>query len=235
MLIRALVVLLLVLNLGVALWWASRAPVPIAEPAIEADVARLQLVTETRSDQAVASAAGGPVKALQVEPSQCISFGPFVDAAAGEQAQVRLQSQLLGAKVRRVFTGTPNKWQVLLPPLPSKDEAQLAAERLLEAGFKDYYVVRDGAQTNAISLGLFGGESSARQHAANLVAAGFGARVTPLGAGPPEYWLDAAAGAEFDPASAQALIAATRAEPIDCADFGPDHPASLPTEDQTTP
>ena len=49
MLIRALVVLLLVLNLGVALWWALRPPVSAQVTASEpaAGVATLQLVSET--------------------------------------------------------------------------------------------------------------------------------------------------------------------------------------------
>ena len=50
MLIRALIVLLVVLNLGAAAWWLTRpAPTPPAEPPLPAGVARLQLVNEAPS------------------------------------------------------------------------------------------------------------------------------------------------------------------------------------------
>ncbi|MGY1425820.1 hypothetical protein [Lysobacter sp. A289] len=236
MLIRALVVLLVVLNLGVALWWALRVPAPADAPAIADGVARLQLVTETRADPAIVPAASStPAEQVQAEPSQCFRFGPFADAAAARQAQLRLQPQLLRASIRSLSAGTPRSWQVLLPPLPSRDEAQDTAKRVLAAGFKDYYVIGDGGQANAISLGLFGGESSARQHAASLAAAGFPARVIPIGAGPAEHWLDAGAGEEFDPADAQASINGSRAKPIDCEVFDADLPAVSSATDQPTP
>ena len=47
MLIRALIVLLVVLNLGAAAWWLTRPmPEPVAPADLPAGVARLQLVDE---------------------------------------------------------------------------------------------------------------------------------------------------------------------------------------------
>ncbi|MGY0618296.1 hypothetical protein [Lysobacter sp. A378] len=236
MLIRALAVLLVVLNLGVALWWALRVPAPADAPVIAAGVARLQLVTGTRADPAIVQVpSSASAQQVPAEPSQCVRFGPFADAGAARQAQFRLQPQLLRARTRSLSAGTPRSWQVLLPPLPSRDEAQDTAKRVLAAGFKDYYVIGDGGQANAISLGLFGGESSARQHAARVVAAGFAARVIPIGAGPAEHWLDAGAGEAFDPVDAQAVIDAPRVEPIDCEVFDADLPAVSSATDQPTP
>src|SRR5690606_447406 len=87
MLIRALIVLLLVLNVGVALWWALREPAPEPSPAASPTVARLQLAEE--------SIAPGGARAVPppapVVVTQCHSFGPFVDQATLEKAQARLQ------------------------------------------------------------------------------------------------------------------------------------------------
>ena len=77
MLARALVVLLLVLNLGVAAWWTLRAP-PAAAPDFvpPADVARLQLVSETKTAAnapaprvAPTTPPAGTTRLIQMNPS----------------------------------------------------------------------------------------------------------------------------------------------------------------------
>lgn len=216
MLIRGLIVLLLVLNLGVALWWALHAPpsnAPSSEPM--AGVASLQLVSEVQEDADIAQVA--PAMSAVVE--QCVGVGPFADAASAEAARARLAPQVIHAVLHRRHTGTPRSWRVFLPPFANGGEVDAMARRILAAGFKDYYVIRDGEDANSLALGLFRGESSARERAEALVAAGFPAQVEPVGAGPAEYWLEVAADAGFDPASAQTLVAATRTEPVDCHRF----------------
>lgn len=223
MLIRALIVLLLVLNLGVALWWVSRPPpassAAAAEPA--AGVARLQLLSEVDPDTATPS----PV-VVETVISHCASFGPFADAAQATQAQSKLRSRVVQLRPRREYAGTARSWKVFLPPFTSIDEAEAAAARVAAAGFKDYFVVRDGDDTRSVALGLYRSEATARDRVATLAAAGFKAQLEPLGAGPAEHWLDVAAGAGFDPAGAQARLGAERVETIDCARFTPAGAAS---------
>lgn len=215
MLIRALIVLLLVLNLGVALWWISRppsSPEPPVEPA--PGVARLQLVSEAGPAQATPPTAGA-----EAVISQCVSFGPFADPARATQARSELQSPGVQLQLRREYAGTVSSWKVFLPPFASMDEAEAAAERIAAAGFKDYFLVRDGDDARSVALGLYRSEAAAREHATKLVAAGFRAELAPHGAGPATHWLDVGAG--LDPADAQSRIGAERVEPIDCARFAP--------------
>lgn len=218
MLIRALIVLLLVLNLGVALWWISRpSPTP---PAVQTDstpgVARLQLLSETAAAPPQAAAAtAAPVV------SQCLAFGPFDDASAAAQAQSRLRAQVVQLQPRREYAGTARSWKVLLPPAASMDAAEAAAQRVADAGFKDYFLVRDGDDARAVALGLYRSETTARERVATLATAGFEAVLEPVGAGPAEHWLDVGAPAGFDPAAAQALVAAAQVEPIDCGRLSP--------------
>ncbi|HEU4774522.1 MAG TPA: SPOR domain-containing protein [Lysobacter sp.] len=216
MLIRGLIVLLLVLNLGVALWWALHAP-PSTAPSTGpvAGVASLQLVSEVQGDADIAQVA--PAASAVVE--QCVGFGPFADAAGAEAARARLDPQVIHAVVHRRHTGSPRNWRVFLPPLANAAEVDVVARRILAAGFKDYYVIRDGKDANALALGLFRSEDSARARAQALVAAGFAAQVEPVGAGPAGHWLEVAADAGFDRAGAQALVAAARTEPVDCRRF----------------
>lgn len=218
MLIRALIVLLLVLNLGVALWWISRpSPTP---PAARADpapgVARLQLLSETgAASPQVASATAAPVV------SQCLTFGPFDNASEAAQAQSRLRAQVMRLQPRREYAGTARSWKVLLPPAASMDAAEAAAQRVADAGFKDHFLVRDGDDARTVALGLYRSEATARERADTLAAAGFEAVLEPVGAGPAQHWLDVGASSGFDTAAAQALVAAKQVEPIDCERLSP--------------
>lgn len=218
MLIRALIVLLLVLNLGVALWWISRPPPtpPIAQADPAPGVARLQLLAETGAAPVqVASAAPAPMV------SQCLSFGPFDDVSEAAQAQSRLRAQVVRLQSRREYEGTARSWKVLLPPAASMDAAEAAAQRVADAGFKDHFLVREGDDARSVALGLYRSEATARERVDTLAAAGFEAVLEPVGAGPAHHWLDVGAAAGFDPVAAQALVTAPHVEPIDCERLSP--------------
>jgi hypothetical protein len=222
MLPRALIVLLLVLNVGVATWWATRQPPPSPVLAPPPGVARLQLLAEAPRRAAPAPATTPPVataKAIapaQIAPAQCFSFGPFSDAAAAT-ARARLQPMVTRVVARGQPASSARGWRVQMPPLASPEAAQAMAQRIAAAGFSDFLVVHDGAEANAIALGRYGGEDSARRRAAALVAAGFDARAEPLGDAPGETWLDVVAATGFNAAAAQAAVDAPQRRPLDCA------------------
>ncbi|MGH8074449.1 MAG: hypothetical protein ACREO4_10300 [Lysobacter sp.] len=219
MLIRALIVLLLVINLGVALWWGLR-PAPSA-PSLSSPVPgveSLQLVTESEASSGTAVA---PVAPVEQEVSQCASFGPFKDTSELQQAQGSLGSLVLQSRTRREYSGTPRNWKVFLPPFDSMEQTEATAERVAAAGLKDYFVVRDGDDARSLALGLYGNEASANERLATLSAAGFKAELAPVGAGPAEHWLDVGAAAGFDIEAARDRAGAERAEPIDCDRFAP--------------
>ena len=136
MLIRALVVLLLVLNLGVALWWAMRpSALPNVQPtAPAAGVERLQLASEATAGKPEAPRAPDPTAAAV---SQCVSLGPYADAALAEQARRALQPLAVRVALRREYTGTPRNWKVFLPPASTIQQAEAAVadhEVVLEPG-----------------------------------------------------------------------------------------------------
>ena len=216
MLARALVVLLLVLNLGVAAWWTLRAP-PTPAPAFvpPADVARLQLVKETRPAPSTAPApvavtlpaptapavtppaapaiaatapatqANGAAPANGATPARCYSVGPFTDSGAASNAREVLLAVATRVVPREQRTGNARGWRVYLPSMATPAEAQAAAQRIAAAGFGDYFIVRQGAEANSIALGRYRNEDSARRRADSLTAAGFAVRAEPLGDGGP--------------------------------------------------
>ncbi|WP_119717173.1 SPOR domain-containing protein [Cognatilysobacter tabacisoli] len=226
---RALIVLLLVLNVGVAAWWATRVPPPApAAPAAPIGVARLQLVGEPGAAPPVPSAApASPIApaaasvstgstgatpapdATGAAASRCYRYGPFADAAAAAAARARLQPLVQRARASVEPTAAAGSgWRVVLPPLPSLVDAQATAQRLAQEGFDDFLIVREGSEANAIALGRYGREDAARRRAQSLVDAGFAARAEPLGQGAPGHWLDVEPGPAFDAARARAAAGA---------------------------
>ena len=224
---RALFVLLLVLNVGVAAWWATRAPPPApAESPAPPGVARLQLAGEVPGSAAAAlmpstvaapavEATTAPLAAPPAAPMQCFSFGPFSNDQAAVAAQARLQPLTRRIVVREQRRGPGRGWRVMLAPLPSAEQAAATAQRIAAAGFSDYFVVRDGDEANAIALGRYGNEAAARRRADALIAAGFLARAEPLGG--TITWLDVGAAPGFDPSAAQRLAVAPERRELDCA------------------
>ena len=235
MLSRALIVLLIVLNAGVALWWATR-PGPL--PAQAADdgsgeqtrgIARLQLLREVpRSALALrpapapavppapATSAATP-EAPAVAQQVCFAVGPFTDAATLAAARARLQPRVVAMRTREAAASAARGWRVVIAPLADRAAAQALTERIKAAGFDDYLIVASGDEANSIALGRYGGEGSARQREAALQAAGFPAQAQPLGEGGARSWLDiTVADAAFDPASARQLTGASQASAIDC-------------------
>jgi hypothetical protein len=253
MLVRALIVLLLVLNVGVAAWWIARpAPPPPAEEKLPMGVARLQIVGEDRLIQRSATAAtadpaapatqtaaappvanaaahSAPAPSAATAPApgaakpttpatppaaaiaattppasplpapepaakaQCFSVGPFADAAAADAARAKLQplAQKMASRSEGASSKSSRGWRVYLPTA-NAEAAQATAQRIRAAGFNDLFVM-SGADANAIALGRFRSEESARKRGNELSAAGFAARVEALGeSASGATWIDVA-------------------------------------------
>ena len=231
MFVRALVILLLVLNLGVAAWWAlhSPTPAPVAEE-LPLGVARLQLLREagrppvaavvpdTRAAAVAPAPAAQPPAPVPAAPRQCYSFGPFPDTSSANAARARLQPLVARSAVReQASTSAGRGWRVYLPSQASPADAQAMAQRITAAGFNDLFVVRDGAEANSIALGRYKSEDTARRRAEALTSAGFPARAEPLGEARVVSWIDVAAGGDFDAAGAQKASGAAQRVDIQCA------------------
>lgn len=223
MLIRAVIVLLLILNIGIAAWWLAR-PSPkdgataSAAATLSPDIPRLLLADEAPAARA-ADPAQAPTSASQAATTTarfCGSYGPFASAEEAAQARQRLQPAAARVAVR-AQEGPPYRgWKVWLPPFEEMDEVEAVSARVAEAGFKDQFIVREGRDARSLALGRFGAQAPARQHADKLVAAGFPARADPIGSGAIGYWLDVTAAAA-DPQRLSDLPGATEARQVDCA------------------
>lgn len=159
MFIRAAIVLLLVLNLGVAAWWVLHDAPPAPAVPQPSGVPRLQLIDEaigTGSDDAPGHQAAAPAS-------------PAVAASAG---------------ACRGPAGPGTSWRVYLPGLESPEAAQAMAARIGAAGFSDFLVMREG-DASSIALGLFSTLDGAQRRVDALQAAGFPARCARIAASTP--------------------------------------------------
>ncbi|AWV06335.1 hypothetical protein [Marilutibacter maris] len=212
MLIRALIVFLAVLNLGVAAWWTFRDPSPAAAPVPPPlGVARLQLASEAPAPEPQT-----PPDAAAATVARCFSFGPFENDAAA-LARTALEPLVTRIVPRKQEEGEPQAWRVYLPPFADAEAVQAAARALSEAGVSDMFVVRDGIEAQSIALGRYGSQTAAQRRVEALAGKGFSARMAPIGRGAAKVWFDVDAGADFDPEQAQAAAGAPGHEEIDCA------------------
>ncbi len=232
MILRAAIVFLLVLNLGVAAWWLAAGNIAPSQPATaltsSEGAPRLRLLSEAvpAKPTAPAPADGGSVAVAdeatnqsQVMPAatsaaSCLRFGPFTDAAARDAARPALQRLAEQVVARETQGKSTRGWRVYMPAQASRDAAKAVVEQIKAAGINDWYIIANGDEANSIALGRYGGEDSARRREAQLAAKGFIARAEPLGDTPPQWWLDARlpAGANL---TALALVALSK--PLDCA------------------
>ena len=234
MTMRALLVLLVVLNLGVAAWWLFHddtvAPTQAEPPS---GIARLALASEHPDLLLPPSPVATPVETAPADapaptPPQptpppvadtCLRLGPFTDADAAGKAQetLRASAKRIAVREQQAQAGRDRGWRVYLPPATDRAAADATAERLRAAGFKDLLVVGNGAEANGIALGRFSSEDRARQHAEALRAAGFEAKAEAVGETKTAYWLELTVAGAADAAALRRRAGAAQARPIDCA------------------
>lgn len=94
------------------------------------------------------------------------------------QAEVDKLASLLTARFaefrqeRRRTGGDSQGWWVYIPPLADKAAADRRAEELRQAGVSDFFVVPEGNNRLAISLGIFSSEKGAQERLAEMKGKG---------------------------------------------------------------
>jgi hypothetical protein len=201
MLSRALIVLLLCMNIGVAAWWATHEQAPAKVlPATDPGVASLTLLSEAPRPREVVT----DVEELSVAPEQlgvqsvCLSLGPFASAAEMRRAMGILLPRVERIQFREVPALAVRGYRVFLPAAGSRAEALETARTLAAKGISDYYVVTAGDQQNTISLGLFRDQANADKRKLEVAALGYNPIVEARTEAAPQWWIDLAAAAGFD-------------------------------------
>lgn len=189
MLVRALLVVLTILNLGVAVWWAMQPPTSpsVPMPAVPAGVATLQLVNEAPAaaaaptpppaapvaaqDSAVAADAAGSAPASASAPATTTTAAPATEPALpAAPAPAPTEAQAEPAAKPAADTAVC----LSLGPYADRDAAQAAVAALAPGTPRPR--LREAADSNAASfrviLPTIGGEDGLKQATERIVAAG---------------------------------------------------------------
>jgi hypothetical protein len=201
MFLRALILLLACMNIGVASWWllhheAQARPLPANEPGI----ATLTLYSESdRTAEPLAPAAAATITAPAVSVGAvCQSLGPFESAASLRKAMDALLPKVERIQFREVEAMAMHGYRVYLPAAADHAQALATARALSAKGVADYYVVTAGDQINTVSLGLFRELANASKRRDEVVALGYNAVVEPRTEPVKQWWIDLAAAPGFD-------------------------------------
>jgi len=211
---RALVIFLVLLNVGFAAWQMTRHDIPVNQRApADAGVEPLRLLSENATPLAAATeteaALPAPTTEAQTPPiappapeststpaipdstqAICYAVGPFAELQQAELAGQRLQATGVGSRQRVVESRANASYRVVLPPLPSKESAIQVARQLAADGIADYQVIVDDSQRNVISLGVFKDRQAATRRQAQIAAFGYAPRIEPHEVSIQNYWLD---------------------------------------------
>lgn len=199
MFLRLLFVLLVMLNIVACAWLLLGQPYAYAPPATDPGVPELRLLSELPAPAATAAAVDGaaaPAATAANAPAdlRCLTLGPFATPHDLQQARDALAPLTRRMRSRQEQVAQSRSWWVYLPAPGSRAQALALTRQLAAHGIRDYFVVSGGDQSNTISLGLFKDQDNARKRRADVIAAGFPARVTERTESAPQYWLDLVAG-----------------------------------------
>jgi hypothetical protein len=103
-----------------------------------------------------------PRPAAPARPAACIQWSGFAEADL-DAVRRALAGAALTQRAVEITVPVMAGWWVYIPPLPDQAAIDRQVRELQAAGITDYYVVdADGPLRNAISLGIFKTEESAR-------------------------------------------------------------------------
>lgn len=222
MLARALLLSLLLMNLGVAAWWWLRTPPRSPQPVlIEPGTPALRLLSEAETTDisavsAAAEAVGQPLLPDGPIDQRCLQIGPFLTQADLRRAMNALSPVVSRIQFRESRVLADRGFWVFLPAQETREAALASARELSARGLRDYYVVTAGDRENTISLGLFRDRTNAETRRREVEALGFAPDLQPRTEQIPNYWIELAAGADFDWRQRLGGYAGVKSSTIDC-------------------
>lgn len=177
---------LLILNVvylvsGLVMRAVPSTSVAVAAPLSTTDQ-RLVLLSEAGVD---GSYEGGEVGE---KASLCVTLGPWAERLGAQKQLSALTAKGYKGAVRAVDVVKDRLHWVYLPSYESRDAA-LRVLRQLQTQGVDSFIVADGADSNAISLGYFSSADSARGLMIKMKAAGYPASTRETERSEVEYWI----------------------------------------------
>ena len=161
---------------------AAPAPQRAIAPSVTGAAEKLVLLEE--SSLSVGSGSRGGLGM----PPLCPVVGPWDRLALADQAAQALAKSGYRAAVESLRVARDRLHWVFLPAIDDRDQA-LRVLRELQSRGVDSFIVADGEDTNAISLGYFSSPDSARGLMMKMQTAGYPAETRQTAKEVTEYWL----------------------------------------------
>lgn len=170
---------LLLANLGLLAWqaWVVPTRTRVAQPAPfdlpKAPALKLWQPGDASAPSATVPAVARTTSAPAADEPVCVEYGPFTDQAGATAAAAPLQQQGVAFEIAPQSAVVADSYRVYFPPFPTFAAARNMASRLRQAGVNDIYIIRDGSERNAVSVGVFNDRKGAEQRRQRLNGLGF--------------------------------------------------------------
>ena len=120
----------------------------------------------------------------------CYAMGPFKETTQATPIALKLRELGAITDSRRNEKQVPTGYWVYLPPFETWKEARQKVMTLESSDMKDMFIMGRGAMKNAVSVGLFTSEKSARKRMSRLVELGENPKMQTQYSKTPEFWID---------------------------------------------
>lgn len=121
----------------------------------------------------------------------CFSLGPFKSKEQSGLAAKIIRTETHYEPEQKMRKDAKRKaFWVILPPAESKELAKQNVSKLKKKNVSDYFLVVNGEQTNAVSLGVFAKFESAHRRIKQIQELGFTPRVEKVNLPKKEVWLE---------------------------------------------
>jgi hypothetical protein len=137
------------------------------EPPLVADKAQSSEQPGEQPAEPAPPASGPDMAAADSGGRLCLSWEHLLVADADRLAAL-LGSRFPAFTLKRVEGGENNGWWIYIPPLANKAEADKKTGELRLFGVTDYFIVQEGPNRFAISLGVFSSEKGGQERLAEL-------------------------------------------------------------------
>lgn len=220
MLARALLLSLLLMNVGVAAWWWWRpATVAAPTPASDDGIASLRLLSEVDAERNTTDTPelAGPPEPRGGDPDQrCLRIGPFLTQSDLRRAMNALTPAVDRIQFSETRALTNRGFWVFLPAEGTREVALATARELSAKGLRDYYVVTAGDRENTISLGLYRDLANAELRRNEVQALGFAPQLQERQDETPNYWVEVAGAPGLDWRAQLGGYSGVEASALDC-------------------
>lgn len=204
---RSLFLLLLVINFSYLVWgvaFSEKNKVVEVKPHTNVNqklvmLNELNLDTTSSNQQQVAKANKNESENFPLDknlsPSiapakTCYSLGPILDEKESKKLQQEMKKIGFKPKHKAITDKEPKSYWVYFPVEKSLTDARAVVNQLRDANVDDYFIIRKGKFTNAISMGLYNSYGRAKIRMRKLRNLGFNPKVQTRYREVTRHWLD---------------------------------------------